>query len=143
MDFETRYTPEEEQQREQLRPTVRAWLQKHATDVGAPPDAADLDYEQFQHNRAFLRRLGEAGWYAPTWPEAYGGGGLSPQVAAVIREELETHIAHIENVHLPGDIGGSVGGALWHVGTEDAQGLAMFVGEAILDTTNRVWFALS
>ena len=121
MNFETRYTPEEEAQREELRPRVRAWLAEHAAGVTAPPDAADLDYEQFQRNRAFLRKLGEAGWYAPTWPKEYGGGGLSVPVAAVVREELEAHIAHIENVHLPGDIGGSVGGALWHVGTDEQK----------------------
>ncbi len=121
MDFETRYTHEEEAQREQLRPEVRAWLAEHAPGVEAPPDAADLDYEQFQRNRAFLRKLGQAGWYAPTWPKEYGGGGLDAPVAAVIREELEAHIAHIANVHLPGDIGGSVGGALWQVGTDEQK----------------------
>lgn len=121
MDFETHYTPDDEAQREQLRPVVRAWLAEHAVGVAAPPDAADLDYEQFQRNRAFLRELGEMGWYAPTWPKEYGGGGLSAPVATVIREELEAHIEHLENVHLPGDIGGSVGGALWHVGTDEQK----------------------
>ena len=28
------------------------------------------------------RRMGEKGWGAPTWPKAYGGGGLSPAAGA-------------------------------------------------------------
>ena len=121
MDFETRYTPEEERERERLRREVRAWLREHLAGVDSPPDAGDLTYEQFQRNRAFLRKLGEQGWYAPAWPKEYGGGGLSPPVAEVIREELEAHIPRLENVHPPGDIGGSVAGALWHVGTEEQK----------------------
>ena len=37
MDFETRYAPEEEQEREQFRREVQAWLEKHVEGVGAPP----------------------------------------------------------------------------------------------------------
>jgi len=121
VDFETGYTPGEEREREAFRPEVRAWLREHAPGVGAPVDAADLTFEQFQRNRAFLRQLGEQGWYAPTWPREYGGGGLASHFAGVIREELEAHIAHLENVHPPGDVGGSVAGALWHVGTEEQK----------------------
>ncbi len=123
MDFETRYAPEEEQEREQFRREVRAWLEKHVEGVGAPPDAGDLSYEQFQRNRAFLKKLGEKGWYAPTWPKEYGGGELRPHVAAIIREEMEARIPHLENVHPPGDIGGSAAGAIWGVGTEEQKRL--------------------
>lgn len=121
MDFETRYTPEEERERSQFRRELRDWLREHAAGVGAPPDAADLTYEQFQRNRSFLRALGEHGWYAPTWPTEYGGGGLGQHVASVIREELDAQIAHLENVHPPGDVCGSIAGAIWHVGTEEQK----------------------
>ncbi|MDZ4278966.1 MAG: acyl-CoA dehydrogenase family protein [Dehalococcoidia bacterium] len=121
MDFETHYTPEEEREREALRRELRAWLPEHVEGVGAPPDAAALAREQFDRNRAFLRALGGRGWYAPTWPAEYGGGGLSPAVARVIREELDAGIPHLENVHPPGDIGGSVAGALEHVGTDEQK----------------------
>jgi alkylation response protein AidB-like acyl-CoA dehydrogenase len=121
MDFETRYTPEEQREREAFRAGFRAWLDRHADGVGAPVDAADLSYEQFQRNRAFLRALGERGWYAPTWPEEYGGGALPAHIAALIREELDARIPHLENVHPPGDIGGSVAGAVMHVGSDEQK----------------------
>ena len=121
MDFETHYTPEQEREREQFRKDARAWLKDNIEGVGAPPDASDLTYEQFQRNRAFLRKLGERGWYGPTWPKEYGGGGLPQHMAAVLREELEAHIPHLENVHPPGDIGGSVAGAVWRLGTEEQK----------------------
>jgi alkylation response protein AidB-like acyl-CoA dehydrogenase len=121
MDFETRYTPEQERERESFRAEFRAWLKDHAAGVGAPPDAAGLTYEQFQRNRAFLRALGERGWYAPTWPKEYGGGALPQHVASLIREELHAAVPHLENVHPPGDIGGSVAGAVWRVGSDEQK----------------------
>src|SRR3972149_1761121 len=54
MDFETQYSPEQEREREEFRRDVRAWLKDNLEDVGAPPDAGDLTYEQFQRNRASL-----------------------------------------------------------------------------------------
>jgi alkylation response protein AidB-like acyl-CoA dehydrogenase len=86
-----------------------------------PVDPEDLTPAQFERNRVFLRMLGERGWYAPTWPREYGGGGLPAHEASVIREELETAIPHIENLHPPGDIGGSAAGALWEVGTDEQK----------------------
>ncbi len=121
MDFDTGWTLEQGREREAFRPEVRAWVDAHVEGVGAPVDAADLTYEQFTRNRAFLRALGERGWYAPTWPKEYGGGGLPQHVAAVIREELERAIPHIENVHPPGDIGGSAADALREVGTDEQR----------------------
>lgn len=121
MDFATRYTPEQEREREALRVEVRAWLRDNVDGVGAPVDPELLSREQFLHNRAFLRKLGERGWYAPTWPKEYGGAGLAPEVAAVIREELEAQIPNVENVHPPGDIGGPVAGALQTIGTEEQK----------------------
>ncbi|MHB8530603.1 MAG: acyl-CoA dehydrogenase family protein [Caulobacteraceae bacterium] len=34
------------------------------------------------------RRMGEKGWGAPTWPRAYGGGGLSGAEAKILGEEM-------------------------------------------------------
>jgi alkylation response protein AidB-like acyl-CoA dehydrogenase len=36
----------------------------------------------------WLERCAERGWTAPTWPTEYGGGGLSPQFAKVLYEEM-------------------------------------------------------
>ena len=34
------------------------------------------------------QRIGAKGWGTPTWPKAYGGGGLSPAEAKVLAEEM-------------------------------------------------------
>jgi len=36
----------------------------------------------------WLERMAERGWTVPTWPKAYGGGGLPPQLARVLYEEM-------------------------------------------------------
>jgi alkylation response protein AidB-like acyl-CoA dehydrogenase len=33
-------------------------------------------------------RMAAKGWGAPTWPKQYGGGGLSPQEARILQEEM-------------------------------------------------------
>ena len=37
---------------------------------------------------AWRKAVGEKGWGVPTWPKAYGGGGLSPAEARVLQEEM-------------------------------------------------------
>ena len=37
---------------------------------------------------AWTRRMGEKGWGTPTWPAAYGGGGLSRAQAQALAEEM-------------------------------------------------------
>src|SRR5881398_1361397 len=37
---------------------------------------------------AWRKAVGEKGWGVPTWPAAYGGGGLSPAEARVVQQEL-------------------------------------------------------
>jgi len=38
--------------------------------------------------KVWLERALERGWTAPTWPTAYGGGGLSPEEAKVLAQEM-------------------------------------------------------
>jgi alkylation response protein AidB-like acyl-CoA dehydrogenase len=38
--------------------------------------------------RLWARRMGEKGWGTPTWPQAYGAGGLSRAEARVLSEEM-------------------------------------------------------
>jgi alkylation response protein AidB-like acyl-CoA dehydrogenase len=40
------------------------------------------DYE------AWRKAMGDKGWGVPTWPKAYGGGGLSPAEARVLQKEM-------------------------------------------------------
>src|SRR3954471_18230713 len=37
---------------------------------------------------AWRKAMGEKGWGVPTWPAAYGGGGLSSAEARLIQSEL-------------------------------------------------------
>ena len=78
---------------EPFRSEARAWL---ADNVPASlrgtanipgemiPGASQLTPDQ----DLWRRRMGEKGWGAPTWPKAYGGGGLSPAEARVLGEEM-------------------------------------------------------
>ena len=45
---------------------------------------------KFSHpdQELWLKRLGEKGWTAPTWPKEYGGGGLSFEENQVLQSEL-------------------------------------------------------
>ncbi len=43
---------------------------------------------QSDAQRVWLERMAEKGWTVPTWPESYGGGGLSPAEAQVLKEEM-------------------------------------------------------
>jgi len=82
---------------EAFRAEVRDWLEANYPAELRQADAR-TDPEAIWGGRAFLgsedpqivwmRRVAEKGWTAPTWPAAYGGGGLSPDQARVIEQEL-------------------------------------------------------
>ena len=82
---------------ETFRLEVRSWLGENYP--GALRDrAAKIDPEAIWGGRRFegsddpqivwMRRLAAKGWTAPTWPKAYGGGGLSAAEGRVIEEEI-------------------------------------------------------
>ena len=66
----------------------------------------------------WARRMGEKGWGTPTWPAAYGGGGLTRVQARVLADEMAT-------VGARNPIGGMgvmmFGPTLLEVGTEDQK----------------------
>jgi alkylation response protein AidB-like acyl-CoA dehydrogenase len=82
---------------ETFRAEVRTWLEANYPAELRDPQAA-TDPEATWGGRAFagsrdpqivwMKRMAERGWTAPTWPQAYGGGGLSPQQARVLDQEL-------------------------------------------------------
>jgi acyl-CoA dehydrogenase len=80
-----------------FRREARAWL-----EANCPPDmrtapAGDDEIcwggrkARFQSDaqRVWLERMGAKGWTVPEWPAEYGGGGLSPEQANVLREEMD------------------------------------------------------
>lgn len=116
MDFAVRYSDEQQG----FRTEVCAWLDANidrTMEESIPPDVERLNDEQFRWGRAFRERLGAKGWLAPTWPEEYGGGGLSPAHQVVLDEELTKR--HIPNIH---DLGLSLGApAINHWGTDEQK----------------------
>jgi len=71
--------------REWLEANVPASLKGRAEAIteafmGGGKPGADMDL--------WRKRIGEKGWGAPTWPKAYGGGGLTPAEAKVLAQEM-------------------------------------------------------
>jgi len=80
-----------------FRGEVKAWL-----EANYPPELRDpkapIDEEAVWGGRRYvnsndpLRRwqktMGKKGWTTPTWPKAYGGGGLTAAEARVLHQEL-------------------------------------------------------
>ncbi len=54
------------------------------TEMGGEEEAAEVRADR----RRYLELMVERGLTAPTWPTEFGGGGLSPQQARVLQEEL-------------------------------------------------------
>jgi alkylation response protein AidB-like acyl-CoA dehydrogenase len=76
---------------EAFRAEARRWLEenlpaslrgKEEVMMEAPDANPGADAELWK------KRLGEKGWGTPTWPKAYGGGGLSAAEARVLASEM-------------------------------------------------------
>jgi alkylation response protein AidB-like acyl-CoA dehydrogenase len=68
---------------------LREWLTEHLTAEVIAADGPAAPGEKYpEERRDFYRRLGEAGWATPTWAEADGGRGLSPEAGGTVIEEL-------------------------------------------------------
>lgn len=105
MDFEPRYSPEQEE----FRAQARAWLKDNgAGQLAHPADSKDITYDDYVQYRELGRRLGEKGWLWPTAPVEYGGGGLTIDHAIVIEEELDDLDLALPPYY---DTGGKLGGA--------------------------------
>ncbi len=78
-----------------FREETRAWLLENCPESQRQPIVKD---EQIWggRNRKFpsqdaqqwFEAMAERGWTAPTWPKAYGGGGLSPDEAKILQQEM-------------------------------------------------------
>jgi alkylation response protein AidB-like acyl-CoA dehydrogenase len=79
----------------QFRAETRAWLQANCPPEMRQPVRSDKDicwggrravYQPGQ--REWLDAMAARGWTVPDWPTEYGGGGLSPAEAKILREEM-------------------------------------------------------
>jgi alkylation response protein AidB-like acyl-CoA dehydrogenase len=85
------------EQPDDFRAEVRAWLEANCPPSMRTPMTSEDDWVwggrkyEFKHPDAklWLERMGAKGWTAPTWPAAYGGGGLSNAENAVLQSELK------------------------------------------------------
>ncbi len=78
---------------EAFRAEARAWLEENApASIRNLPDVAvessTLGLTPTADQELWRKRMGEKGWGAPTWPQAYGGGGLSAAQAKVLAQEM-------------------------------------------------------
>jgi alkylation response protein AidB-like acyl-CoA dehydrogenase len=81
---------------ESFRSDTRAWLEANCPPEMREPIRSDSDMcwggrnwtFQSDAQRLWLERMVERGWTVPHWPRDYGGGGLSPAEAKVLKEEM-------------------------------------------------------
>ncbi len=81
MDFSYQYTPEQQE----FRQSVSCWL-----DRNVPGNAGSLydTTEDVSTLAQITRKIGSAGWLAPSEPVEYGGADLSADLTVVVLEEL-------------------------------------------------------
>jgi len=76
---------------EAFRGEAKAWIEANfpAELKGKPnPMMREEAVEPSPAQQAWKKAMGEKGWGVPTWPAAYGGGGLSPAEGRVVQQEL-------------------------------------------------------
>ena len=77
---------------EQFQQETRQWLEANCPESQRQPaKVEDLVYGGHkcvfpsEDAELWMRRMAEKGWTAPTWPTEYGGGGLDPQLARILK----------------------------------------------------------
>ncbi|MDP6375003.1 MAG: acyl-CoA dehydrogenase family protein [Kiritimatiellia bacterium] len=80
-----------ENRQDSFREEARRWLTENFPATLAhqrPPGIAGFGAKFRGDWKVWQSNLGEKGWSAPTWPAEFGGGGLTPQEARVLAEEM-------------------------------------------------------
>ena len=81
---------------DRFRSEARAWLEANCPPEMRQPVKSEADIcwggkrfrFQSEAQRLWLQRMAERGWTVPSWPREYGGGGLDPRDAAILRDEM-------------------------------------------------------
>ena len=82
---------------EAFRAETRAWLEANCPAEMREPMRGEKDlcwggrrFEfQSEAQRQWLDVMASRGWTVPDWPKEYGGGGLSPAEAKILKEEMK------------------------------------------------------
>jgi alkylation response protein AidB-like acyl-CoA dehydrogenase len=108
------YPPEAEG----FRKEVRAWLEENLPDGWFEPGFKLDSDAKVQFQKDWTPKLFEGGWICASWPEEYGGKGLSTMEAVVAAEEF-----HKANAPLRADFFGDtlVGPTILQWGTEEQK----------------------
>lgn len=79
-----------------FRAETRAWLEANCPEsLRGAAAAGELVWGgskvEFgsEDQRLWFERMRDKNWFCPDWPEAYGGGGLTPEQDAVLQQELK------------------------------------------------------
>ena len=84
MEFELKYTPAQEE----FRNEVRTWLAANVPEgISNRPRTFEESLEVYQKRRALGRKLGTKGWLYPSGEKIYGGGELGFDQIVVLEEE--------------------------------------------------------
>ncbi len=108
------YPPEAEE----FRVEIRAWLTEHLPEGWFDDGFEMTDEERERFNVEWPQQLFEGGWICATWPEEYGGKGLTTMQGVVLAEEFARAKAPMR-----GDFFGDtlVGPTLLQWGTEEQK----------------------
>ena len=71
-----------------FRAEAREWLEANFPPCMKGVDLAMSVETPTGDAALWKQRMGEKGWGVPTWPKAYGGGGLTPAEARVLQQEM-------------------------------------------------------
>lgn len=82
--------------KDDFRLECRAWLEQNCPESQRQPVVAAEQYwggskGEFASDdaRVWFERMRDHGWTAPEWPVEYGGGGLDPQQAKILKQEMQ------------------------------------------------------
>ncbi len=73
---------------EEFRTEIRGWLEANLPDGWFDVDSEMSDEERKAFNAGWPEKLFEGGWICATWPEEYGGKGLTTMQGVALAEEF-------------------------------------------------------
>ncbi len=73
---------------EEFRTEIRSWLEENLPDGWFDDDFEMSDDERASFNKAWPQKLFAGGWICATWPEEYGGKGLTTMQGVALSEEF-------------------------------------------------------
>ena len=103
---------------EEFRTEIRTWLEEHLPDGWFDDDFEMTPEERARFNQEWPKELFAGGWICATWPEEYGGKGLTTMQGVVLAEEFAR-----ANAPMRGDFFGDtlVGPTLLKWGSEEQK----------------------